>query len=71
MTLEDTKKFLDKGDYVKIARMAELSPGTRGRQYVYEVINGRRKAIRGKAKKVIECAIVMAKQNIKNGKTVE
>jgi hypothetical protein len=71
MTIAEVKKYLDKGDYVKIARMSGLKPGRNSRQYVYEVLKGNYKALRGKAKRIIENAEIIANQNKETGKTIE
>jgi hypothetical protein len=73
MTIDEIKKLLDNGDYVKIARLAGLEPGKNSRQYVYKILSGKYKykSVRGKAKLVVECAEIIAKRNLDNGKTIE
>ena len=71
MTIEEAKKLLDRGDYVKIARIAGYTDLTEGRKYVYKVLSGRIKGTRGKGKEIIDAAIVIAQRNAENGKTPE
>lgn len=71
MTLEDAKKLLDRGDYVKIARMAGYSDLTEGRKYVYKVLSRRIKGTRGKSKDIIEATLIIAQRNADNGKIAE
>jgi hypothetical protein len=71
MTNEELKQLLDRGDYVKIARMAGYKDLTDGRRYVYKVLAGRISGRRGIAKKIIEAAHEMAARNAANGKQHE
>lgn len=71
MTNEELKKLLDKGDYVKIARLAGYKNLTDGRRYVYKVLSGRISGNKGIAKKIIEAAHEIAARNAANGKSHE
>ena len=71
MTIDELKKLLDSGDYIKIARLAGYEDLTYGRKYVYRVLSGRITGKKGKAKKIIEAAHKIADRNAKNGKTPE
>lgn len=62
MTIEELKLKFDRGDYVKIARMACCT-----RKYVYEVMCGRIQGKRGIGKKIIEAAHSIANMNDKTG----
>ncbi len=68
MTNDELKKFLDRGDYVKIARIAGYTDLTEGRKYVYRVLSGRISGKKGKAKEIIDAAHVIAERNAANGK---
>lgn len=69
MTLDELKRVLDHGDYVKIARLAGYEDLEKGRKYVYKVLAGRIKGFSGISKKILEAAEIIAKRNIENGKT--
>ena len=69
MTNEELRKLLDTGDYVKIARMVGYEDLNYGRNYVYQVISGRRGCKKGKGKEIIEAANVIAERNAKDGKS--
>jgi len=71
MTNDELKKLLDKGDYVKIARIAGYKDLTYGRRYVYKVLSGAITGTKGKAKEIIEAAHTIAERNAANGKTAE
>lgn len=51
MTIDELKKLLDRGDYIKIARIAGYTDLKKGRMYVYSVLSGRRNARKGIEKK--------------------
>ncbi len=71
MTNDELKRLLDRGDYVKIARLAGYAESdlTDGRKYVYKVMSGRITGNSGIGKKIIEAAHVIAARNAANGKT--
>lgn len=69
MTIQEIKNLLDRGDYVKIARMVGYTDLSYGRTYVYMVLSGRRNAKKGIGKKIIEAALVVATRNTSNGHT--
>ena len=71
MTNEELKKLLDKGDYVKIARLCGYKDLTYGRKYVYRVLSGKLTGTKGKSKEIIDAAHVIAERNAQNGKTPE
>jgi hypothetical protein len=52
MTIGEIKKLLDRGDYIKIARIAGYKNVRAGSHYVYDVMNGRRNSNKGKGKKI-------------------
>lgn len=68
MTIDELKKMLDRGDYVKIARIAGYKDLKKGRKYVYDVMSGRISGKRGIGKKIIDAAHEVAERNAKNGK---
>lgn len=68
MTNQELKNLLDRGDYVKIARIAGYTNLTEGRKYVYQVLSGRISGKRGKARKIIDAAHIIAARNADNGK---
>lgn len=68
MTNNELKKLLDRGDYIKIARLVGYSNLEQGRKYVYRVLSGRISGKRGKAKKIIDAAHEIASRNKANGK---
>jgi hypothetical protein len=69
MTIGEIKKLLDRGDYIKIARIAGYKNVRAGSHYVYDVMNGRRNSNKGKGKKILEAAELIASQNFVAGKT--
>jgi hypothetical protein len=69
MVLEEIKKMLDRGDYVKIARMAGYTDLKAGRTYVYDVMSGRIQGKRGIGKKILEAAHTVANLNAETGKS--
>lgn len=69
MRTDELKLLLDKGDYIKIARIVGYTNLTDGRRYVYRVMSGRITGKSGKAKLIIEAARVIATRNKANGKT--
>lgn len=69
MTNDELKKLLDKGDYVKIARLCGYKDLTYGRKYVYRVLSGKITGTKGKAKEIIDAAHTIAQRNADNGKT--
>jgi len=71
MTNAELKLLLDRGDYVKIARLAGYTDLTYGRKYVYKVLSGRITGKKGKAKEIIDAAHVIAARNAANGKHTE
>ena len=71
MTNDELKKLLDRGDYVKIARIAGYTNLTDGRKYVYKVLSGAITGTKGKAKEIIAAAHTIAERNAANGKTSE
>jgi hypothetical protein len=71
MTNTELKKLLDRGDYVKIARMVGYEDINYGRVYVCKVLSGRITGTKGKAKEIIEAALVVAEQNARGGKSVK
>jgi len=68
MVLEELKKMLDRGDYVKIARMVGYTDLKAGRTYVYDVMRGRIQGKRGIGKKILEAAHTVANLNAETGK---
>ncbi len=68
MTTEELKKMLDRGDYVKIARIAGYLDLKKGRKYVYDVMSGRISGKKGIGKKIIDAAHKIAQRNSENGK---
>lgn len=71
MTNDELKNLLDRGDYVKIARLAGYKNLTYGRRYVYKVLSGAITGTKGKAKEIIDAAHTIAQRNAANGKTPE
>ena len=69
MVLEEIKKMLDRGDYVKIARIAGYTDLKKGRKYVYDVMSERIQGKRGIGKKIIEAAHIVATLNAETGKS--
>ena len=69
MVLEELKKMLDHGDYVKIARMVGYTNLKKGRIYVYQVMKGRIQGKRGIGKKILEAAHTVANLNAETGKS--
>ena len=69
MTIEGLKKLLDRGDYVKIARIAGYTDLKMGRMYVYSVLSGRRNSQKGIGKKILDAAHIIAARNAENGKS--
>lgn len=69
MTNNELKKLLDRGDYIKIARLVGYSNLEYGRKYVYRVLSGGVSGKKGKAKEIIEAAHEIAERNAANGKT--
>jgi hypothetical protein len=69
MIIDELRKLLDRGDYVKIARMVGYTDLTNGRRYVYKVISGRISGEKGKAKDIIDAANIIARSNLASGKT--
>ena len=69
MANQELKNLLDRGDYVKIARIVGYKDLTEGRKYVYKVLSGKITGKKGKAKEIIEAAHTIAKRNAANGKT--
>ena len=67
MTIEEIKKLLDRGDYIKIARIVGYVNLTEGRKYVYKVLSGKIKGSRGIGKRIIEAAEFIAQRNTVNG----
>jgi hypothetical protein len=67
MSIEEIKKMLDHGDYIKIARMVGYENLTDGRKYVYRVMCGKIKGNRGLGKRIIEAAEFIAQRNTANG----
>ena len=70
MNISEIKNLLDRGDYVKIARIAGYTDLTKGRKYVYNVMCGRIAGKRGIGKKILEAAIFIAQRNTENGKPI-
>lgn len=69
MTIEEIKKSLDKGDYIKIARQVGYEDLTEGRKYVARVMAKKKiKGTRGLGKAIIEAAEKLAIQNINDSK---
>lgn len=71
MKLDDVKNLLDRGDYVKIARIASTENRKTNRQYVYKVMSGKIKAKRGLGKRIFEVAKHIARVNADGGKLPE
>lgn len=69
MTIEELKKLLDRGDYIKIARIAGYTDLKKGRMYVYSVLSGRRNSQKGIGKKILDAAHIIAARNAENGKS--
>lgn len=68
MTNEDIKRFLDRGDYIKIARLAGYENTKNGRIYVYSVLSGRSSKTSIMAKNVLKYAKEIAIENQSQGK---
>jgi len=64
MNISEIKKLLDRGDYIKIARIVGYKDLNGGRKYVYRVLSGKITGNKGIAKKIVEAAQVVALRNI-------
>lgn len=71
MTREEIKKWLDDGDYIKIARRCAARGRNTSRVYVCDVMNGRRKYAKGVGKMIMEEAELIAIGNKKEIEQVE
>lgn len=69
MTNVELKQLLDRGDYMKIARIVGYKNLTYGCSYVWRVLDGRITGTRGKAKEIIDAAHVVAQRNAEDGKS--
>lgn len=68
MELSEIKRFLDRGDYVKIARLVGYENLTTGRKTVYRVLTGNYPQDSFLARDIIKNAEKVATQNQENGK---
>ena len=68
MELSEIKKYLDRGDYVKIARLAGYENLTTGRKTVYRILSGRYPSDGPFQKMILQKAEEVADHNRNSGK---